>query len=371
MGSSISASLDWPVIVTIVVAVAIVAVVIGRARLRGGKRRPAGHGTGRLAVVDSLDVDLKRRLVVIRCDGTEHLLLLGAQGDVVVKADLTGAAQIPDDRPVAEVAPPGERDIAGVTDATKASARVTEAPVTAPPTPHVPTPHVPTPPASAPVTPSVSLFTPRPVASATPIAAERVAPEPVPPAPVPVPVAEDTPPSPVAPAPAPARPAPEFSEMTRKLEEALKRTAAQRVAAPAAPATTAPQSVRIGPRLDDMLATLGPAPGPAKTDIEQVISAPRPPAPTFTTADARKTLTPEPPLDVVPPRPTEPVSAPRPEPVFQDRSPAGEAGSETARSEVQAESPAAAVTPPEATRPPDPFEDEIRRLLGRDRDIRA
>ena len=42
----------------------------------------------RLDVVESLTVDVRRRLVIVRCDDQEHLLLLGASQDIVVKADL-------------------------------------------------------------------------------------------------------------------------------------------------------------------------------------------------------------------------------------------------------------------------------------------
>ncbi len=71
----------------------------GPAMLRGRARR--------LAVIESTGIDAKRRLVLVRRDGTEHLLLLGPAGspadragmragDVVVESDI--AAQ---DKPAA------------------------------------------------------------------------------------------------------------------------------------------------------------------------------------------------------------------------------------------------------------------------------
>lgn len=39
----------------------------------------------RLIVVESLSLDARRRLVLVRRDETEHLLLLGGNGDVVVE----------------------------------------------------------------------------------------------------------------------------------------------------------------------------------------------------------------------------------------------------------------------------------------------
>lgn len=54
-------------------------VLIGR---KGGKRR--------LAVVESLALDNRRRLILIRKDGAEHLLLVGGSADLLVE---TGAPQ--------------------------------------------------------------------------------------------------------------------------------------------------------------------------------------------------------------------------------------------------------------------------------------
>lgn len=48
-----------------------------------------GKGSGRrLAIVEALPLDPRRRLLLIRRDGKEHLLLLGPQNDQVVEADI-------------------------------------------------------------------------------------------------------------------------------------------------------------------------------------------------------------------------------------------------------------------------------------------
>lgn len=51
----------------------------------------------RLAVVEALNIDPKRRLVLVRRDGVEHLILTGGTGDLVVEtgipAPAAGAAQ--------------------------------------------------------------------------------------------------------------------------------------------------------------------------------------------------------------------------------------------------------------------------------------
>jgi flagellar protein FliO/FliZ len=65
----------------------------------GGSRMPSSGGgrnrQPRLSVLDSAVVDAKRRLVLIRRDNSEHLLLIGGPTDVVVETNInrTGAPQ--------------------------------------------------------------------------------------------------------------------------------------------------------------------------------------------------------------------------------------------------------------------------------------
>ena len=42
----------------------------------------------RLAIVETLTLDARRRLVIVRRDDAEHLLLLGINQDIVVEANL-------------------------------------------------------------------------------------------------------------------------------------------------------------------------------------------------------------------------------------------------------------------------------------------
>jgi len=44
--------------------------------------------TRRLQLVETLALDVRRRLVIVRCDGDEHLLLLGPDQDIVVETRL-------------------------------------------------------------------------------------------------------------------------------------------------------------------------------------------------------------------------------------------------------------------------------------------
>ena len=47
------------------------------------------HGNGsRLSMIESLQIDAKRKLVLIRCDEKGHLLLLGGAIELLIKADI-------------------------------------------------------------------------------------------------------------------------------------------------------------------------------------------------------------------------------------------------------------------------------------------
>ena len=56
----------------------------------------------RLAIVEVKPLDVRRRLVLVRRDGVEHLLLLGVTADLVIE---TGIAAPPDPASPKELAP--------------------------------------------------------------------------------------------------------------------------------------------------------------------------------------------------------------------------------------------------------------------------
>lgn len=64
----------------------------GAARIRPG-------GARRLFLVESLPLDPRRRLVLVRRDGKEHLILLGPQNDALIEAGIDappdGAGAVP------------------------------------------------------------------------------------------------------------------------------------------------------------------------------------------------------------------------------------------------------------------------------------
>ena len=90
---------DMPLAVRFFLAFLIVLGLIGAtawAVRRFGAGRLGGAGMRvrqpRLAVVDHASVDLRRRLILVRRDNIEHLVLIGGPTDVVVEANIVRAA---------------------------------------------------------------------------------------------------------------------------------------------------------------------------------------------------------------------------------------------------------------------------------------
>jgi flagellar protein FliO/FliZ len=91
---------DMPLAVRFFFAFVIVLALIGGTaflvRRFGGERLGASSSRGRqprLAVIDAAAVDGRRRLILIRRDNVEHLLMIGGPSDVVVEANIVRAAQ--------------------------------------------------------------------------------------------------------------------------------------------------------------------------------------------------------------------------------------------------------------------------------------
>jgi len=68
----------------------ILGVAWGARRL--GMLQAGASGPKRLKVTESIMIDPRRRLMIVRCDEREHLLLLGPAGDVVV-SEFAAAAE--------------------------------------------------------------------------------------------------------------------------------------------------------------------------------------------------------------------------------------------------------------------------------------
>jgi flagellar protein FliO/FliZ len=76
--------LDWAraLFALIATLALIVGVAYGARRL--GLLQPNGAAPKRMRIAESLMLDPRRRMVIVRCDDREHLILLGPGGDIVV-----------------------------------------------------------------------------------------------------------------------------------------------------------------------------------------------------------------------------------------------------------------------------------------------
>ena len=94
-----------------IVVLALIALTAWLVRRFGAERLGAGTARGRqprLAVIDAASVDGRRRLVLIRRDNVEHLMMIGGPTDVVVEANIVRAAAPP--RDVQAPRPPAATD---------------------------------------------------------------------------------------------------------------------------------------------------------------------------------------------------------------------------------------------------------------------
>jgi hypothetical protein len=202
----------------------------GASRLGGGAR---GGRQPRLAVIDAASVDGRRRLVLIRRDNIEHLLMIGGPSDVVVEANIVRAAGAAPREP-GRIEPPPARETARATP--PADTGWPLQPLNEPPAPAA------APAARAyraaateePWTPPEPGARPRPSENLSGLAAElssRLAAPELPPQPV-TPRHESTAPrvavTPVPPEPPeiPAGSDQNLADMAHQLEAALRRTAA-------------------------------------------------------------------------------------------------------------------------------------------------
>lgn len=256
---------DLPTPVNFVIAFVVVLLLIGAAtwlvrRFGATRLDPAARGRQpRLAVVDAAAIDGRRKLVIIRRDNAEHLLMIGGPTDVVVETNIVRAGPLaardttptrngnepqlravpepaqwqPDVAPQPQPAPAtraAPRVVADDTWHTPDEAIASPA-VQAPPAFHAPpalhtspahhTPPMMQPPPARPMRPAETLASLAHELSQPPRMAQ--------------PEAAPAAPAPVAVAPQPAAPPPDQSlaEMAQRLEAALRRPAAPKVVADA------------------------------------------------------------------------------------------------------------------------------------------
>lgn len=262
----------------------------------GGTRMPSSGGgrnrQPRLAVLDSAIVDTKRRLVLIRRDNSEHLLLIGGPSDVVVETNINRAGPLTsaDRRPRGAQQP----DLEAFENSLLGDGGFEEpAPQPAPrpreraerelpprPQPRLQPQPQPEPINELPLAPALrpepqpepAAFSPPPPLPHRQLQQPPVsAPVQAQPAPAPVPVA----------APAPVRPDPQYADMAQKLEAALRNPASApaprapepRVAQPAAPQ---PRPAPPMPQTRAMPAAPAPAAAQPVTPAQPKQDAPNP-----------------------------------------------------------------------------------------------
>ncbi|NFV81374.1 flagellar biosynthetic protein FliO [Magnetospirillum aberrantis] len=90
--------MEWTSYLRVVLALAVVVGLmlatlwaLRRFQIGGMVARP--NPRRRLAVVETANLDSRRRLVLVRRDGVEHLLLIGGGNDVVVEAGVVSPSE--------------------------------------------------------------------------------------------------------------------------------------------------------------------------------------------------------------------------------------------------------------------------------------
>jgi flagellar protein FliO/FliZ len=255
----------------------------------------------RLAVIDAAAVDGRRRLVLVRRDNVEHLLMIGGPTDIVIEPNIVRAMAARDQaspRPVVASAEPPPR-VAPLPDPAWAEAESARTDMFDTPEPAMPEPRPARPsfaeelrrPAGPPLPERrdpLAGFTPEPIGSRPERTEPR--PEPIPPrvprersepliprpprttepkvAPLRTPerAAAPPPPPPPSPPPPPADTSSadaNLAEMAQRLEAALRRPASETPAPPVAPEQAAPRPARSEPPPP-------PSPAPQKSGFENL-----------------------------------------------------------------------------------------------------
>lgn len=88
VGPDYATALLWTVVALIVLLVLLVAIRIVRGLSVGTFVSGGRHRKARLAVMDATAVDSHRRLILVRRDDVEHLILIGGPTDVVVEQNI-------------------------------------------------------------------------------------------------------------------------------------------------------------------------------------------------------------------------------------------------------------------------------------------
>lgn len=115
-GEGYTAAVLWTLAALVALVVVLVIVKIIKSLTAGTFVSGGRNRKTRLAVMDATAVDSHRRLVLVRRDGVEHLLLIGGPNDVVVEGNIPIPAARPAgdaqqrQRPQEQVAHPAQAD---------------------------------------------------------------------------------------------------------------------------------------------------------------------------------------------------------------------------------------------------------------------
>ncbi|WP_024585721.1 flagellar biosynthetic protein FliO [Aliihoeflea sp. 2WW] len=88
-GPGYAGAVMWTLVALVALGVIMLIVKIVR-RVSGGTFSSSGSYRSRLAVMDAAEVDTQRRLVLVRRDEVEHLIMIGGPTDIVIEQNITG-----------------------------------------------------------------------------------------------------------------------------------------------------------------------------------------------------------------------------------------------------------------------------------------
>lgn len=88
-GPGYAGAIMWTLVALIALGIIMVVVKIVR-KLTKGPYASSGSHRARLAVMDAAEVDAQRRLVLVRRDEVEHLVMIGGPTDIVIEQNITG-----------------------------------------------------------------------------------------------------------------------------------------------------------------------------------------------------------------------------------------------------------------------------------------
>ncbi len=84
------------IILALIAVVALIGALAYAARKAGlAQNAVGGARRRRLQIAETLFLDPRRRAVILKCDGREHLIILGPAGETVVEHCLPGALEEP------------------------------------------------------------------------------------------------------------------------------------------------------------------------------------------------------------------------------------------------------------------------------------